>query len=153
MRVLLSTAMLLLLAACSSGSPPSGYGGSARDNDVTSYAKSLIGTPYHYGGDTPSTGFDCSGFVRHVYRHSRGVVLPRMTMDQARVGKPVGMSELRPGDLLFYNTQNESYSHVAIYLGNARFIHAPHTGKRVEVVDMTMKYWKLRYEGARRVMD
>ncbi len=150
MRAFLSC-LVLLLAACSSEHPPAG--GAARDGDVTSYAKTLIGTPYRYGGESPSTGFDCSGFVRHVYHHSRGVWLPHRTSDLARVGKPVGASDLRPGDLVFYNTLGPAHSHVGIYLGNDRFIHAPSTGKHVEIVDMSINYWRKRYDGARRVMQ
>ncbi len=111
----------------------------------------MIGVPYHYGGDSPRTGFDCSGLVRHVFYHSRGISLPHNASQMAKTGKSVQASDLRPGDLVFYNTQHQSYSHVGIYVGNNRFIHAPSSGKKVEIVDMTMKYWRERYEGARRV--
>ncbi len=152
MRILLCGIPLLLLCAACSSEPRAYHDARAAGNgDVISYARSLIGTPYHYGGDSPRTGFDCSGFVRHVFYHEHGVTLPHNTMELARVGKSVGNSDLRPGDLVFYNTQSESYSHVGIYLGNERFIHAPRTGKYVEIVDMRMDYWRKRYDGARRI--
>ncbi len=152
MRVLLCAIPLLLFAACSSQQPRVSYDPHATGNgDVTSYARSLIGTPYHYGGDSPRTGFDCSGFVRHVFYHERGVSLPHDTGELSRVGRSVSSGDLRPGDLVFYNTLSRSYSHVGIYLGNERFIHSPRTGKYVEIVDMRMDYWRRRYDGARRI--
>ena len=153
MKIFCAILMALLLAACSTTRPPqqSESGGTGRD--VIPYAKSLIGTPYHYGGDSPRTGFDCSGFVRHVYFHARGVQLPRSAKDMSRVGQRLKATQLQPGDLVFFNTLGKPYSHVGIYLGDAQFIHSPTTGKKVEIVDMKMRYWQERYNGARRVTN
>jgi cell wall-associated NlpC family hydrolase len=151
MRTLIcSISLVFLCVACSSG-PPARNAGGARSNDVVSYAESLIGTPYHYGGDSPRTGFDCSGFVRHVYYHSRGVLLPHNAFRISRAGKPIRAADLRPGDLVFYNTLGRPYSHVGIYIGHHRFIHSPHSGQRVETVDMSMDYWREHFNGARRI--
>lgn len=116
------------------------------------YAKSLIGTPYRYGGTSPRTGFDCSGFVDYVFRKTRGIKLPRRAQDISHVGVRIKGNQLRPGDLVFYSTQGWPYSHVGIYIGNAKFIHSPSTGKRVEIVDMSMHYWQSHYNGARRIV-
>jgi len=150
MKSLIAVSLLLLLAACGS-SPSRSYDEGGSGGEVIPYAKSLIGTPYHYGGESPSTGFDCSGFVRHVFHHTRGMTLPRTAHDMSRVGKRIKANEMRPGDLVFYSTQGTPYSHVGIFLGNAKFIHSPSTGKRVEIVDMSMRYWQEHYNGARRV--
>lgn len=151
MRILSSIVVLLLCAACSSPEPPPQRYSSDSGSDVVSYARSLLGTPYHFGGDTPRTGFDCSGFVRHVYYHTQGIALPHNAKGISQNGRPIRASELRPGDLVFYNTLGRSYSHVGIYIGNGRFIHSPHSGKSVEIVDMSLDYWRGRYNGARRV--
>ena len=155
MKAWLSVLLLLSLAACASSEDSGRYssGEQGANGDVISYAKSLIGTPYHYGGETPRTGFDCSGFVRHVYMHTRGLELPRSAKDISQVGTRIKGDQLRPGDLVFYSTQGYPYSHVGIYIGNARFIHSPSTGKRVEIVDMSMRYWQAHYNGARRVSN
>jgi cell wall-associated NlpC family hydrolase len=137
------------LDACSSTPPRAG---SAQGSDVVHYAKSLIGTPYHYGGRSPRTGFDCSGFVDYVFLKARGIKLPRRSEDMSRVGVRIKGNQLRPGDLVFYSTQGWPYSHVGIYIGNAKFIHSPHTGRRVEVVDMSLHYWQAHYNGARRIV-
>lgn len=153
MKTWLTVLLTFSLAACA-GSSDARQGSRAsggENGDVISYAKSLIGIPYHYGGDSPRTGFDCSGFVRHVYSHTRGMELPRSAKDISEVGQRIRGDELRPGDLVFYSTQGYPYSHVGIYIGNAQFIHSPSTGKRVQIVDMKMRYWQEHYNGARRV--
>ncbi len=141
--------ILFALVACSSP-PPRSAGGKG---DVVPYAKSLIGTPYHYGGESPRTGFDCSGFVRYVFHQTRGVDLPRRSQDISRVGVRIRGDQLRPGDLVFYSTQGWPYSHVGIYIGNAKFIHSPSSGKRVEIADMSLHYWQAHYNGARRITE
>ncbi len=153
MKARLPILLCLLCSACATA-PRHHHDSTSNANDsgdVIAYAKSLTGTPYRYGGDSPDSGFDCSGFVRHVYHHTLGVQLPRTARGISQVGKPVSTSQLQPGDLVFYNTLHASYSHVGIYLGGRRFIHAPSSGKSVEVVDMNMDYWQGRYNGARRV--
>ncbi|HEY5994630.1 MAG TPA: C40 family peptidase [Gallionellaceae bacterium] len=153
MKKLIAVLSLFVLAACSSNPPQHAASAGGASRDVIPYAKSLIGTPYHYGGETPRTGFDCSGFVKHVYSHTRGVQLPRSAHDMSGVGQRLSATQLQPGDLVFFNTLGRPYSHVGIYLGNAQFIHSPSTGKRVEIVDMKMNYWAQRYNGARRVTN
>jgi cell wall-associated NlpC family hydrolase len=119
--------------------------------EVIFYALSMVGIDYRWGGSSPQTGFDCSGLVSHVFRQIAGFVLPRDSYAMARVGKPVTLDDLKPGDLVFFNTMRRPFSHVGIYLGDRRFIHAPTTGKQVHVVDMTQPYWSQRYNGARRI--
>jgi len=120
-------------------------------SSLTSYARSLIGAPYKYGGNSPESGFDCSGFVGHVFRHSAGIRLPRSTGEISRVGKAVRWNELRTGDLVFFNTLHRSFSHVGIYLGDDRFIHAPSNGGSVRVEYILDDYWRRNYNGARRI--
>lgn len=114
-------------------------------------ALGLVGVRYRYGGHSPETGFDCSGLVQYLFGEVLGVALPRRAQDMSRVGDSVGRDELHPGDLVFFDTLREPYSHVGIYLGDQRFIHAPSSGGHVEVVTMTDRYWLRRYNGARRV--
>ena len=114
-------------------------------------ALSLVGTPYAAGGSSPETGFDCSGFVGYVYARALQVSVPRSTFDLARAGVPIARSDLRPGDLVFHNTQGRPFSHVGIYLGEMRFVHAPSTGGAVRVADMRLGFWTQRFDGARRI--
>ena len=110
-----------------------------------------IGVDYKYGGNSHATGFDCSGLVAHVFREGYGVTLPRNTYSQSQVGQPVSAEELQPGDLVFYNTLDRPFSHVGIYLGDGRFIHAPKTGSAVRIENLKSSYWSKRWSGARRV--
>jgi cell wall-associated NlpC family hydrolase len=153
MRFILLISVLLLGACASSKSHVQTHDAdsSAMVRKLTSYAQSLIGTPYKYGGTSPKTGFDCSGFVDYVFQHTAGVSLPRISRQISQHGSPVKSSQLREGDLVFYDTNNEAYSHVGIYLGNDRFIHAPSNGGSVRIEDMTMDYWTKHYNGARRI--
>lgn len=120
-------------------------------NDLAFFALSLSGTPYQYGGDSPDSGFDCSGFVRYVFRRSLGVELPRSTSEINRLGQSVELAQLRPGDLVFYDTLRSMFSHVGIYLGDARFVHSPSSGGSVRVEHMQDNYWRRHYNGARRI--
>lgn len=110
-----------------------------------------VGAPYHYGGTSPDTGFDCSGLVAHVYEQAWGISLPRRTEEQRSIGHPVKLAELEPGDLVFYNTRHRPYSHVGIYLGDGNFVHAPRRGRRVRVESINKPYWRTRFSGARRL--
>ena len=123
----------------------------ARTRELALHALSHIGVPYRYGGASPDTGFDCSGLVQYVYSRGAGVSLPRNTQALAEVGAPVPPEALEPGDLVFFDTLRKPYSHVGIYLGDQRFIHAPTTGGQVELVDMRHRYWQTRFNGARRL--
>jgi cell wall-associated NlpC family hydrolase len=114
-------------------------------------AMGLLGVPYRRGGNSENTGFDCSGFVRHLYEKSVGQILPRRAVDQARATEVIDREELKPGDLVFFNTMRRAFSHVGIYVGDGKFIHAPRAGKAVNVEDMRSAYWQKRFNGARRV--
>jgi len=125
---------------------------SASSEDISLYAVSLIGSPYRLGGMSPQTGLDCSGFVGHVFRQVAGVVLPRDSRAISEAAQPLAQSELLPGDLVFFNTLNRAFSHVGIYLGENRFVHA--TSSRTNAVMVSRlndRYWRTRYDGARRV--
>jgi cell wall-associated NlpC family hydrolase len=114
-------------------------------------AMQLIGVRYRWGGNTPQSGLDCSGFVRYVFNDTFGFLLPRKSAQMSKVGLEIGKEELRPGDLVFFNTMRHAFSHVGIYVGDNKFIHAPSRGKSIRVDDMTKVYWDKRYNGARRV--
>ncbi|MFA6015578.1 MAG: C40 family peptidase [Gallionellaceae bacterium] len=120
-------------------------------NEVIMYAVSLADTPYVYGGSTPVTGFDCSGFVVHVFKQTLGVSLPRTSAEIGQSGIPINSKQLRPGDLVFFNTQRQANSHVGIFVGEGKFVHAPKKGSRIRVEKMQGKYWASRYNGARRI--
>ncbi|MDH5540694.1 MAG: C40 family peptidase [Rhizobacter sp.] len=114
-------------------------------------AMNFLGVPYLRGGSNES-GFDCSGFTRHVFELSLGLVLPRRSDEQARAAGllPIKRDELKPGDLVFFNTLKRTFSHVGIYIGDDKFIHSPRTGAEVRVENMQLAYWTKRYNGARR---
>lgn len=115
-------------------------------------AMGFLGLAYRRGGDSPEQGFDCSGFTRHIFERSLGLVLPRRADEQARHAglNEVERRNLQPGDLVFFNTMRRAFSHVGIYVGEGKFIHSPRSGARVRVEDMHAAYWSRRYNGARR---
>lgn len=121
-------------------------------SDLVMTAMNFLGVPYRRGGNSADQGFDCSGFTRHVFEHSIGLVLPRRSHEQAQHAGllPVRRDELKPGDLVFFNTMRRAFSHVGIYVGEGRFIHAPASGGEVRVEDMRATYWERRFNGARR---
>jgi cell wall-associated NlpC family hydrolase len=121
--------------------------------DALDQAMDLLNIPYRRGGSAPETGFDCSGFVKHVFREGLGLILPRSSRELSNTGETVQKDELKPGDLVFFNTMRRAFSHVGIYLGNNQFVHAPRTGASVRVEDIRESYWKKRYNGARRVSE
>lgn len=116
-------------------------------------ALDFIGIRYKRGGSTPETGFDCSGFVRYIYNETLGLVLPHNAKAIAEEGERVDKTDLKPGDLVFFNTMRRAFSHVGIYLGDNLFVHAPRSGARVRIEDMSDRYWSRRYNGARRVQQ
>lgn len=119
--------------------------------DLLDHGFSLLGIRYRFGGNTPQSGFDCSGFVRHVFSGALGVLLPRTAVEMAKVGSTVKRDELLPGDLVFFNTVSRAFSHVGIYLGDNKFMHANRRGGSVRIDDMTGGYWSRRFNGARRI--
>jgi cell wall-associated NlpC family hydrolase len=121
--------------------------------DLAIYALGLIGVDYRFGGTTPERGLDCSGLVRYVFQQVTGVMLPRTSQEISRLGAKIPLAELMPGDLVFFNTRRLQFSHVGIYLGEDRFIHAPRQGGEVEVVTLSKVYWQKHFDGARRLVS
>ncbi|RVU46455.1 C40 family peptidase [Rubrivivax rivuli] len=115
-------------------------------------AMNFLGVRYVRGGNTAEQGFDCSGFTRYVFERSLGLVLPRRADEQAKIAGllSVKQEELKPGDLVFFNTMRRAFSHVGIYVGEGKFIHAPRAGAEVRIEDMRQAYWAKRFNGARR---
>lgn len=122
-----------------------------RAREVLVNALSLTGIRYKYGGNSPETGFDCSGFVRYVYQQAANLTLPHGARAISQLGNTIPRSELQPGDLVFFNTLKSTFSHVGIYLGNNRFVHSPSSGGGVRVEDMQTSYWAKRFNGAQRI--
>ncbi len=156
-------ALTLLVAACSSG-PTVRQGGnanfgnrtvgperSAGQEEITLEAMSLVGIPYRYGGNTPDSGFDCSGLVRYVVARAAGVNLPRTTADMSGIGTVLERDDLASGDLIFFNTTGRAHSHVGIYVGQGKFVHAPNSGGTVRLESIFIPYWAKRIDGVRRV--
>lgn len=128
------------------------HGTSAKSTSaLASTALSVLGIKYRYGGETPDTGFDCSGLVSYAAEKSLGLKLPRQSAQMARLGTSVKRNELKKGDLVFFNTRGRRFSHVGIYLGDRKFVHAPRTGSVVRIESMDIAYWQKRYNGARRL--
>ena len=124
----------------------------AKASDMVVTAMNFLGVRYQRGGNTADAGFDCSGFTRQVFETSLGLVLPRRADEQAKAAGLVAVKrdELQPGDLVFFNTLRRTFSHVGIYVGDGKFIHAPRPGGEVRVEDMRFVYWAKRFTGARR---
>ncbi len=174
-RLAFSLLTVLLLAACAgapqkssrgSGSgvvvangayraPPPGFPNfvdhSIGREEISIQAMSLVGVPYRWGGNTPDSGFDCSGLVRYVVARAASVNLPRTTADMSGRGESVEPDEIAPGDLIFFNTTGRPHSHVGIYVGKLRFVNAPSTGGTVRLDYLTNPYWAKRFDGIRRV--
>lgn len=175
-RLAFSLLTVLLLAACAgapqktssrgSGSsvvvtngayhaPPPGFPNfvdhSIGREEISIQAMSLVGIPYRWGGNTPDSGFDCSGLVRYVVSRAASVNLPRTTADMSGRGESIEPDEIAPGDLIFFNTTGRPHSHVGIYVGKLRFVNAPSTGGTVRLDYLTNPYWAKRFDGIRRV--
>lgn len=124
-----------------------------QSSDVLSRAVNVLGTPYRWGGSSPSKGFDCSGLVKYAFNDIDEVDLPRTSNAMASGhGQKVNRNDLEPGDLIFFNIKSRRVNHVAIYLGNDRFIHAPRRGKRVSIDTLNKPYWQKHYVVAKRVL-
>ena len=125
---------------------------STKASSLVVNALSFLGVPYRRGGTSAETGFDCSGFVKTVYEETVGLVLPRVAAQQAAQTEKVARADLKPGDLVFFNTMRRTFSHVGIYIGDGKFVHSPKPGEEVRIENMSMAYWKRRFTGARRVL-
>lgn len=124
-----------------------------QSSEVLSRAVNVLGTPYRWGGSSPKKGFDCNGLVKYAFNDVADVDLPRTSNAMAQgQGVKVAKSDLKPGDLIFFNIKSRRVNHVAIYLGNDRFIHAPRTGKRVSIDSLEKPYWQKHYVVAKRVL-
>jgi cell wall-associated NlpC family hydrolase len=121
--------------------------------DVILQGLKLVGVRYRLGGNDEDSGLDCSGFVRLVFKDSIGTALPRTAREMSEVGQQIDTTQLKPGDLVFFNTMRRTFSHVGIYLGDNHFMHAPRTGAEVRVESMESSYWMKRYNGARRILE
>jgi len=144
MKSVLLSAMLVVLLTQPAHAAPS--------DDISIYAVSLVGSPYRLGGTSPDTGLDCSGFVDHVFHQMTGVKLPHDSLAISESTQALDRADLQPGDLVFFNTLDHAFSHVGIYLGDGRFVHATssRTGS-VMVSRLSDPYWRERFDGARRV--
>lgn len=170
-RLALLVAAIALLAACASAprraasiaatqsalanEPARGpEGETATANDVLFRAMALVGTPYHWGGNTPAGGFDCSGLVDYIYRNATGLQLPRTSYEMADmdVRKIKRMTQLVSGDLVFFGSHGR-ISHVGVYVGKGRFVHAPNSGGTVRLDNIDGPYWRDHFEYGRRVLD
>ena len=150
------TLTVLLLAACGSPAPrPVMSAGtiaplpvSEKGNEVALYALGLLDIGYRFGGRNPEAGLDCSGMVSYIYGQAAGLKVAGSAADIARKTRPIEPGMLRPGDLVFFNTRNRSYSHVGIYVGDARFIPAPSTNGKVRIDRLNDRYYAQRFEAA-----
>jgi len=123
-----------------------------KTGELVSTALGFLGVPYRLGGTSVDTGFDCSGLVKTVYQDTLGLVLPRVASQQAASTEKIDRKELKPGDLVFFNTMRRAFSHVGIYIGDGQFVHAPRTGAKVRIESLSVAYWRKRFNGARRVL-
>jgi cell wall-associated NlpC family hydrolase len=124
----------------------------SRDSDMLFYALAAAGVDYRRGGKSYQRGFDCSGLVAFVYREAYSLALPHNTQAQSELGEAINLSQLQSGDLVFFNTQRKPFSHVGIYIGEGRFVHAPKEGAVVRTENMRARYWTTRFDGARRIV-
>jgi cell wall-associated NlpC family hydrolase len=125
---------------------------SSRADEVIFRALAQVGVRYKFGGNHPDTGFDCSGLVGFAFREALGKNLPRSANEIWQHGASAERDSLQPGDLVFFNTLRRPYSHVGIYLGDGRFVHAPSSGGVVRIESMEGRYWVSRYNGAKRIL-
>ncbi len=154
---------VLLLAACGAPAPKPlastetitqrAARSSEKGNDVALYALSLLDTGYLFGGKNPQAGLDCSGMVSYIYGQAAGVRVAGSAADIARRGRLVERDALRPGDLVFFNTLGYANSHVGIYIGDERFVHAPKTNGKIRVDRLSDRYYAQRFEAARTYFD
>ena len=161
---LIAISLTLILSGCGTFNKTTSFNRSSRLpdfsqeksaglEDISISAIGLVGVPYRWGGNTPSSGFDCSGLIVYVVDKTRHKKLPRTTTEMAKIGFSLEDKPPAPGDLVFFNTTGDSHSHVGIYVGKGRFVHAPSTGGTVRLDDIKTSYWSARYTEARRVIN
>jgi cell wall-associated NlpC family hydrolase len=126
---------------------------SARAQDIVMFALGLMETGYRFGGKNPDAGLDCSGMVSYVFDKAAGIRLAGSAADIARRGRAIDAAELQPGDLVFFNTRNKPYSHVGIYVGDGRFVHAPNSAGKVRTESLKSGWFAARFEEARTYLD
>lgn len=165
MRKIFSSTLLALLLCLGATAPQAAETAKAEESpsffdrytnatqEVILKGLQLVGISYRRGGNDEDSGLDCSGFVRLVFKDTVGTLLPRSAKEMSEVGQQVDYSDLKPGDLVFFNTMKRAFSHVGIYLGDNYFLHAPRPGAEIRVESMASSYWVKRYNGARRVID
>jgi len=150
---------VLVLSGCSTSGPKSSpskisqfkQDASVGTEDISIAALGLVDVPYRYGGNTPKGGFDCSGLIVYVYSKAVGIKLPRTIQLMSSQGKSIEGQSPAPGDLVFFNTTGEKYSHAGIYVGQGRFVHAPSAGGTVRLDYITSPYWAAKFTEARRI--
>ena len=161
-HLLIACTVSLLLAACASQPPapprpaqelPDRPAASEKAHDVVIFALGLIDTGYRFGGKNPEAGLDCSGMVSYIYGRAAGIRVSGSAADIARRGRPIERGGLRPGDLVFFNTRNAPFSHVGIYIGEKRFVHAPSGSGRIRIDQLDARYYAQRFETARTFFD
>lgn len=144
-----------LLAACATAptttppSPPAAPTSAEQGNEIVLFAMNLMGSGYKFGGSNPESGLDCSGMVSYIYQQVLGLQLPHNAAQIARAGKEISPAELSPGDLVFFNTSGQPYSHVGIYIGDDRFIHAPGQDGKIRIGSLKTGYFEKKFEAAR----
>ena len=158
----LAVGCTVLLGACSAPHPkpgplprftaPTRHKGEVGPNDILFRAIALVGTPYRYGGNTPEGGFDCSGLVGFVYRDVAGIILPRTAAEIGEIQAPeIRRDALASGDLVLFRQRSRSVTHVGIYVGEGRFVHAPNEGGTVRLDRLDDAYWRDHFSGAKRI--
>lgn len=161
-KIIFISLIALILSACGTTSSQNKHStykktttnitiGSGVNRPVALYAMKFLGTPYRYGGSSPSEGFDCSGLIQYSTKNTLNINIPRTAAQQSTFGKKIKVNELQAGDLVFFNTSSKPNSHSGIYLGSNNFVHAPSTGGVVRVDSLNNPYWKPRINMARRI--
>lgn len=162
-RLALSTLLLGLLAACSTPprktagyrpKPPktiqlSNLQAEGAGREILMYTLGLLDVDYRFGGNNPAAGLDCSGMVDYIYQNAVGVKLPHNAAQIAELARPVPTEQLRVGDLVFFNTLGRPFSHMGIYIGDGKFVHAPHTNSAIRADLLSNRYFASRFEGGR----
>jgi cell wall-associated NlpC family hydrolase len=157
-RTILALLAPTLLASCAGLPPttqtqPATLLARAQSREVVMYALGLIGADYRFGGRNPEAGLDCSGMVSYIYEQAVGLKLPHNAALIARLGREIEVSALQPGDLVFFNTLDRPFSHVGIYVGDGRFVHAPARDGKVKISSLKSGYYAKRLEAARSFFD